>query len=165
MKFVAVTSDESDSDSRINVVECWPPSTPIMVTLAVDRRKLTMEVNTRAAYSVTTEETYRDKFADIKLCKSKVLLKTYTNEHISVVGQLNVQVQYGEQQATLALLVVAGNGPALLGCTQLAQRHPTKLELNTRCLRSICSTDAAHRQVWKTVCRRARNNHRVSCYA
>ena len=58
MKFVAVTSDESDSDRSMNVVECSPPSTPIMVTLAVDRRKLAMEVDTGAAYSVISEETY-----------------------------------------------------------------------------------------------------------
>ena len=58
MKFVAVTSDESDSDRSMNVVECSPPSTLIMVTLAVDRRKLAMEVDTGAAYSVISEETY-----------------------------------------------------------------------------------------------------------
>ena len=34
---------------------------------------------------------------------------------MQIVGQLNVRVQYGEQTASLVLVVVAGNGPSLFG--------------------------------------------------
>ena len=47
--------------------------------------------------------------------KSSVLLKTYTNEVMSVVGELQVKVQYGEQTETLKLIVISGRGPILLG--------------------------------------------------
>ena len=51
----------------------------------------------------------------MKLHKSKILLKTYTDERVPVIGQLNVHVSYGSQKAALVLLVVAGAGPTLPG--------------------------------------------------
>ena len=74
-----------------------------------------MEVDTGAAYSVISNVTYKASFSDIKLRKSDVLLKTYTNERIRVIGQLNANVAYSQQKAALVLLVVAGKGPALIG--------------------------------------------------
>ena len=56
-----------------------------------------MEVDTGAAYSVISNVTYKASFSDIKLRKSDVLLKTYTNERIPVIGQLNVNVAYSQQ--------------------------------------------------------------------
>ena len=86
-----------------------------MVTFDIEGRELDMELDTGAAYTVISEGTYKSKFAGTKLRKSRVLLKTYTNERIHVVGQLNVHVKYEQQDAALTLQVVAGNGPALLG--------------------------------------------------
>ena len=42
-------------------------------------------------------------------------MRTYTGERIPVRGELRVHVRCGEQRAALALLVVAGDGPTLLG--------------------------------------------------
>ena len=70
---------------------------PIMVTLDVEGKALEMEVDTGAAYSVISNVTYKASFSDIKLRKSDVLLKTYTNERIPVIGQLNVNVAYSQQ--------------------------------------------------------------------
>ena len=49
------------------------------------------------------------------LRQSDLLLKTYTGEPLPVIGELNVQVRYEEQENDLALTVVAGDGPSLLG--------------------------------------------------
>ena len=51
----------------------------------------------------------------MRLRTLKISLKSYTNERIPVLGQLNVHVRYGEQHAALVLIVVAGEGPSLLG--------------------------------------------------
>ena len=51
---------------------------------------------------------------------SSVRLHSYSGESIPVVGTVNVVVKYGNQTATLPLLVVKGAGPSLLGRNWLA---------------------------------------------
>ena len=48
-------------------------------------------------------------------------LKTYTRETIKVLGSLSVNVAHNGQLKSLPLLVVAGNGPSLLGRDWLSQ--------------------------------------------
>ena len=75
-----------------------------------------MELDTGAAISIISEETRKTLFADQKLRKSTLVLEAYTEEPMQVVGQLNVLVKYGTQEAKLVLVVVGGNGPSLFGC-------------------------------------------------
>ena len=88
---------------------------PIQVSLKVEGKPLTMELDTGAAVSIITEATRRAMFQDLKLCESSIVLKTYTDEPMQVTGQLNVHVQYGNQTEPLVLVVVAGDGPSLFG--------------------------------------------------
>ena len=74
-----------------------------------------MELDTGAAISIISEETRKTLFADQKLRESSLVLKTYTGEPMQLVGQLNVWVKYGTQEAKLVLVVVGGNGPSLFG--------------------------------------------------
>ena len=74
-----------------------------------------MELNTGAALSIISQKTRKAVFPDEKLRHSKLILKTYTNEPLKVMGTLNVQVQYEDQLKKLVLVVVAGNGPNLFG--------------------------------------------------
>ena len=54
-------------------------------------------------------------FVDETLHPSSCLvLRTYTDEWMEVMGMLNMQIQYGEQKKKL-VLVVGCNGPSLLG--------------------------------------------------
>ena len=48
-------------------------------------------------------------------------LKTYTGEHIAVVGEMITQVQYGSQAKELGLIVAQGEGPSLFGRNRLKQ--------------------------------------------
>ena len=52
---------------------------------------------------------------DQKLHKSTLVLKTYTEEPMQVVGQLNVRVKYGTQEAKLVVVVVGGNSSSPFG--------------------------------------------------
>ena len=90
-------------------------SNPINVPVLVNGRQLEMELDTGAAVSIISDETRKTLFADQKLRKSTLVLKTYTEEPMQVVGQLNVRVKYGVQEAKLVLVVVGGNGPSLFG--------------------------------------------------
>eukprot|EP00731_Ephydatia_muelleri_P012303 Em0006g1197a len=47
--------------------------------------------------------------------KTSVLLRTYTGEQLTLVGQVSVNVSYGGKCHRLPLLIVRGNGPSLLG--------------------------------------------------
>lgn len=47
-------------------------------------------------------------------------LRTYTGEELTLHGRLTVRVVYGQQSATLPLLLVDGSGPSLLGRDWLA---------------------------------------------
>ena len=74
-----------------------------------------MELDTGAAITVISEAKCQELFPGAMFRKSDLLLKTYTGEPLPVIGELNVQVRYEEQENDLALTVVAGDGPSLLG--------------------------------------------------
>ena len=50
-----------------------------------------------------------------KLQASSVKLYTYTTEAIKVLGSIQIEVTYKTQVKALPLLIVAGEGPSLLG--------------------------------------------------
>ena len=92
-----------------------PSSHPITVELEINHKKLLMEIDTGAAVSVISRDTYNKLFSDTSLNLSTVRLKTYTGEPMPVAGELDVEVKYGLQVCTLSLTVVEGSGPSLLG--------------------------------------------------
>ena len=90
-------------------------SSPIKCSVVAEGITLDMEVDTGAEVSVISEQTCKRFFPQLSLCKSRVVLKTYTGETMPVVGELHVQVRYGMQSSRLRLVVVGGSGPTLLG--------------------------------------------------
>ena len=74
-----------------------------------------MELDTGAAVSIISEQEYQRLFPSFSLRPSNTLLQTYTGDPMVVAGEMTAAVQYKTQTCTLPLVVVAGNGPALLG--------------------------------------------------
>ena len=113
-------------------------SEPIRVSVIVNGKELEMEVDTGAAVSIISDQTRRSLFPDLQLRKSSLALKTYTDELMEVVGQLNVQVKYGSQEEKLVLVVIGGSGPSLFGrnwlkyirleCRKIASIRTTRSE-------------------------------------
>ena len=95
------------------VDEC--SSTPLKVTVNVNETRLPMEVDTGAAVSIISDATLKAMFPALKIYRSNLLLKTYTEEQIPLVGNIHVHVKYGSQEAKLVLVVIQGDGPTLLG--------------------------------------------------
>ncbi len=114
---VVDTSDAPDGDDGVFFLNKVGNRTgdPIVVNLDIEGKLIPMEVDTGAAFSVISEKTYKNLLPEVKLRRSTIKLKTYTEERIPVVGQLHVHVSYGTQKAPLVLLVVAGEGPTLMG--------------------------------------------------
>ena len=95
-----------------------PHSKPLLVTLQMNGADLEMEVDTGAAVSVVSAETYRTlwpKELEPALHPANVKLRTYTREELPVLGTATVTVGYQDQEEQLSLLVVEGNDPSLLG--------------------------------------------------
>ena len=74
-----------------------------------------MEVDTGAAVSVISEQLYKRRFKRAKLMPTNCVLRTYSKHSLSVRGSISVKVKCNGNICTLNLLVVKGNGPALLG--------------------------------------------------
>ena len=93
-------------------------ATPLLVTVLVNKVELPTEVDTGTSESIISETTYDTLWSDSQrptLKPSSRKLRTYTGEELKIRGYLDMTVTYGEQSATLPLLVVAGQGPTLLG--------------------------------------------------
>ena len=95
---------------------------PCKVQLRVGGQTLDMEIDTGAFLSVISERIY-DKLVSEKdalpLEKSGIVLRTYTGEEAKSKVSCTVDVSYEGQEHSLPLLVVPGEGPALLGSNWL----------------------------------------------
>ena len=116
---------------------------PIMVPLTLNGQVLQMEVDTGAALSLISDATCQALFPREKLHPTKIILKTYTDDPLEVKEKLHMHVQYGDQKEKLALVVVGGNGPSLLGRNWLKY-----IRLNWA---NIFAVRAAHRQSLDTL--------------
>ena len=116
-------------------------SDPIEVQVMANGKEMTMELDTGAAVSIISDCTRKALFPHQKVHKSSLILKTYTEEPMKVLGNLHVRVQYESQEAKLVLVVVEGNGPSLFGrnwlkylrlnWSNIAVVRSTKLKLHT----------------------------------
>ena len=88
---------------------------PLEVPVSINNVDLKMEVDTGAAFSIISENTYHNYFHATPLQPSDIVLRTYSGETITILGSLNVTVQYEAQSFILPLIVVQGDGPSLLG--------------------------------------------------
>ena len=69
---------------------------------------------------VISEKTFQQNWTEKKSKTSSILLRTYTGHTLEVKGSIEVNVKYQSQEKQLPLLVIAGEGPSLLGCDWLA---------------------------------------------
>ena len=90
-------------------------SKPLQVEVVINGQPLSMELDTGAAVMLVSEETFQSKWSNVTLQPSTAQLHTYSGEPLSVVGQAEVKVQYGEQELQLPLIVVGDKGPSVSG--------------------------------------------------
>ena len=115
------TEQVSDASDKLHLFTLGTSSNPKSLTcdVIIEGSPLVMEVDTGAEVFIISEDTHQAIFSALQPVKSSLQLKTYTNGVISVVGELQVKVQYGKQTEALKLIVVSGSGPSLLGCDWL----------------------------------------------
>ena len=110
---------ESEQSSEYQMYNCHTvESQPLCVELLIQGALLSMEVDTGATLSIISRQTYDTAWTGTQvppIKPSNVKLRTYMGEGIPVDGAIEVDVSYQDQKAHLNLLVVAGNGPSLMG--------------------------------------------------
>ena len=74
-----------------------------------------MEVDTGAAVSLVPEAVCKRLWPSLALQPTPVKLKTHCGAPLEVKGQVQVEVQYKGQKASLPLLVIAEDGHSLFG--------------------------------------------------
>lgn len=88
------------------------------VNIQVEGKPLNIQIDTGAAVTVVPEYVYDSHFAHVTCQPTKVTLRTYTGEQMTLKGQCEVAVVYKGQSMILLVVVVKDNGrrlPALLG--------------------------------------------------
>ena len=115
-------SDTSESYELFNLQETR--SKPLVVTVKLNNSTAHMELDTGASLSIISEKKFCSLWstqARPELQSSSVKLHTYTKQAIEVLGSITVKVTYKTQVKDLPLLVVAGEGPSLLGRNWLTE--------------------------------------------
>ena len=115
VKTVQPLETESLEEYPLNQLTQNSGSKPIELNVDVLGKSISMELDTGAAVSLISEETYKKSFPDVSLQELTVKLKSYSGEDIPVIGQMEVLVKYNHQEGNLPLLVVKGNGRSLFG--------------------------------------------------
>ena len=119
---IRTLSDTSESYEPFKLQETR--SKPLVVTVKLNKAETDIEVDTGASLSLISKKTFYSSWPNKphpKLELSSVKLHTYTKEAIKVLGSIVVEVIYKTQIKTLPLLVIAGEGPSLLGRNWLTQ--------------------------------------------
>ena len=122
-KYVAAEDNSpSENEEQLPVYTVGGGTTPpIKVPVVINDKSVCMELDTGAAVTIMPEKLYQELFPGVQLRTSHILLKTYTGERLSVVGESVVRVHHNGQSKELVLTIVAGQGPTLLGRDWLKQ--------------------------------------------
>ena len=118
-----VPAEFADSVYQIDALDGYSggkSNEPIFVNLKLNGKPLQMEVDTGARFTIVPQEIWQDKWSDVVLGHCSVRLATYDGTRLSVVGQADVDVEYGEQHVRLSVIVVERGKYALLGRDWLA---------------------------------------------
>lgn len=120
------------SDLPINVLQ-QQDRRPILVSLELNGKPTTLELDTGAAVSLMSKTAYQRLLPGTPLKPSTVHLTTYLGKKIPLAGEVKVEVSNGSQREMLTLYVVKGAGPSLLGREWLRV-----LRLDWRSIKTAC---------------------------
>lgn len=103
--------------SNVKAKQIREPIPKFTVTLKVEGKLLNFEVDSGAACSIISEQTYRETWArnSPALPQDVPRLRTCTGEGLRAVGSTQVRVRFMSKDCILPLVVMEGSGRNLLG--------------------------------------------------
>ena len=91
---------------------------PLKIEVVINQQKVEIEIDTGAAVTLVNEVTFKALWSKRKaLGLPQVQLQTYSGKSLTLVGETDVKVRYGQQVASLPLIIVKGKGPNLFAET------------------------------------------------
>ena len=119
--------------------KCEDP--PMYVDTFLDDNSVKFQIDTGAGPSVINHDTYKELFGDLPLKPTNLGLGSYSGHAINVLGVRDVSVRIGEEEQTLPIYVVQGNGPPLLGRNWLRNiKLPWKTIMEANQINQVSST-------------------------
>ncbi|XP_072142327.1 uncharacterized protein [Dermacentor andersoni] len=108
-------SEQTEYDDMLNISQVTSGCPKFMVAVSIGGEIVSMEVDSGAARSIISENTFSKlKVARrIKLEESDTKLVTWTKEGLDVIGKATLPVKFKEQDFQLPILVVRNEGAAL----------------------------------------------------
>lgn len=89
---------------------------PLDVNLLINEKPVRMEIDTgHKGFSLMSQAKFITLFAENAINPSRAKLSTLYGETIPVLGEVDVDVWYGEQRTQLPLVIFEGVGPSLMG--------------------------------------------------
>ena len=106
----------SEDESEIYHLHQLSGKRAFKVLLCVNEKNIEFEIDTGSGLSIISEFMQKEIFNKAALLQTNVVLKTYSGEHLKVLGRLPVVIKHhGGVYNDLYIYVVQGNGTALLG--------------------------------------------------
>lgn len=102
---------------ELNAVRSSVVVLKFLVALKIEGRALEFEVDSRATFTVISQDTYRRTWPNKPppLHKEYVTLQTWTGEGLQVLGSAQVRVRHKSKDSVLPLMVATGTGWNLIG--------------------------------------------------
>ena len=107
---------ESPDDEIMYINKVVGSKAPLSVNVEVEKKYIEFEVDTGSGITVISEYTFRTYFGSYELNNTDIVVKTYSNQRLNMLGKFSVNVKYeGKTWPKLVLYVIQGNGVNLLG--------------------------------------------------
>ena len=108
------SSEENEEYSLFAVHNTKDSTKPLVVSMTLNDKEIPMEIDTGSAVTVLPESTYRSISTE-PLQESSIKLCTYSGEQLEVKDTAMCKVKYDDKIYRLPVIVLAGDGPILLG--------------------------------------------------
>lgn len=103
------------ADNLYHVESSVSTNEAIKINVTIDSVQMKFIVDSGSAVSVVNDRIYQAKFNKCQLKPSNINLYAYSGHNIEILGSFQPIVTCNEISKPLAILVVRGNGPAILG--------------------------------------------------
>ena len=113
--------EDTDENYDLYAINSASKPQPYKTNVEINEKSIQLEIDTGASLTLVSEQTFRQHWPDSQLSPSEIILRSYSGESIPVLGCVDVHVKHSNQEATLPLIVVKGEGPSLLGRNWLSQ--------------------------------------------
>ena len=112
-----VESSNSDDEDELHFIKkISQNSTPYMVKLMINDAVVDFEIDTGSGITIIPELTFNKLFGNRTLLESKMTVRTYSNEKLSVIGKFYCTVTHNDKTyPEMKIIVLEGDGVSLLG--------------------------------------------------